>query len=207
MGQWKVYFIGRFSLWVWEVAGAIPGCPELVINQIICPNNSMFSGILRFFQKLIEKKSAKQIIKTNKWEHNCSQLFTAIIMGQWFSGMILALGAIAGWPKSRLFKNMSQQLHVLRNIAFFPKLIEQKKSAKKIIKTYKSEHYHYQLLTTFMGQCSSCTILAMGARAPISSPGCLQLGTIQIIGPNISMFSSKLHSLRNYSKNSLQNRL
>ena len=58
-----------------------------------------------------------------------------------------------------------------------------------------------------MGKCSSGMILAMGARAPDSIPGCLQLGTIQIIGPNISMFSSKLHSLRNYSKNSLQNRL
>ena len=44
-----------------------------------------------------------------------------------------------------------------------------------------------------MGQCSSGMILALGARAPDSIPGCLQLGTIQIIGPNISMFSSKLH--------------
>ena len=60
---------------------------------------------------------------------------------------------------------MSQQLHVLRNIAFFQKLIE-KQSAKQIIKTYKSEHYHYQLSSTFMGHCSSGIILALGARAP-----------------------------------------
>ena len=96
-------------------------------------------------------------------------------------------GSIPGWPKSQLFKYLTQQFHVLRKIAFFENLFE-KQSAKQIIKTYKSEHYHYQLLTTFMGQCSSGMILALGARVPDSIPGCLQLGTIQIIGPNNFMF-------------------
>ena len=101
-------------------------------------------------------------------------------------------GAIPGCPQLVNSNNLSQQFHVLRNIAFLEKLIENK-SAKQITKTYKSEHYHYQLLTTFMGQCSSGMILALVASAPDSIPGCLQLGTIQIIGPNNSMFSSKLH--------------
>ena len=75
------------------VAGAIPGCPQLGITELIGSNNSIFSEKTAFSEKIIENQSAKQITKIYEFEHYRYQLLITIFVGQWSSGMILALSA------------------------------------------------------------------------------------------------------------------
>ena len=110
---------GRFSLWVREVAGAIPGCPQLVINQIIGPNNSMFSSKLHFWEIIL-----KTVWKTDykNLEHNDYQLLQTVLW-PWSSGMILALRAGGTCFNPRLSPppdysvNFWQQFHIRRKTA------------------------------------------------------------------------------------------
>ena len=75
------------------VAGEIPGCPQLGITELIGFNNSILSGKTAFSEKIIENQSAKQITKIYEFKHYRYQLLINIVVGQWSSGMILALGA------------------------------------------------------------------------------------------------------------------
>ena len=75
------------------VANAIPGCPQLGITELIGFNSSIFSEKTAFSEKIIENQSAKQITKIYEFEHYRYQLLITSVVGQWPSGMILALGA------------------------------------------------------------------------------------------------------------------
>ena len=143
---------------------------------------------------------------------NCWQ--PSLLKAEPSSGMVLALGARGAGFTTRLpltrdnWNKLSQQFHILWKIALF---LENK---RKTVWTRDDKKLIY--LNTMIINCwqLSSWDSALEERFSLwkrnvtgSINGCPQLGIIEIIGPNSSISSVKLHFLRNYLKNSPQNRL
>ena len=116
----------RFSLWKREVTGSINGCPELAINELIGPNNSISWVILHFLRNYLKNSPQNRLQKNTNWSTmsiNCWQ--PSLSEGERSSVMVIALGARGHGFTPRLsptrdnWNNLSQQFHILRNIAFF----------------------------------------------------------------------------------------
>ena len=115
-----------FSIWKREVSGSTNGYLQLAITELIGPNISISSVMLHFLRNYLKNSPRNRLQKNTNWSTmsiNCWQ--TSLSEGERSSVIFLALGARGHWFTPRLsptrdtWINLSQQFHILRNIAFF----------------------------------------------------------------------------------------
>ena len=116
----------RISLWEREVTGSIIGCPKLGIIELIGPNHPISQVILHFLRNYLKNSPRNRLQKNTNWSTmsiNCWQ--PSLSEGERSSAKVIALGARGHGFTPRLsptrdnWNNLSQQFHILRNIAFF----------------------------------------------------------------------------------------
>ena len=116
----------RFSLWKREVTGSINGCPKLGIIELIGPNNSISWVIFHLLRNYLKNSLQTRLEKNINWSTTIIKCWQpSLLEGERSSVMVIALGARGHGFTPRLsptrdkWNNLSQQFHILRNIAFF----------------------------------------------------------------------------------------
>ena len=116
----------RFSLWKQEVTGSINGCPKLGIIELIGPNNSISWVIFHLLRNYLENSLQTRLEKNINWSTTIIKFWQpSLLEGERSSVMVIPLGARGHGFTPRLYptrdnwNNLSQQFHILRNVAFF----------------------------------------------------------------------------------------
>ena len=190
-----------FSLWEREFTGSINGCPKLGINELIGPNNSISWVILHFLRNYLKNSLQTRLEKNINWSTmsiNCSQ--PSLSEGEMSSVMVIALGARGHGFAPRLsptrgnWNNLSQQFHILRNIAFFEKLNETQYAPQMIKKLIKwSTKIINCWLPSSWDSALEVSFSLWEQEFKRSINGCPKLGIIDLIGPNNSISWVMLH--------------